>query len=225
MCARFSLFSSGTDLAALFDLDEGFEWEPHYNIAPTEEVPGVLLDREGHRVVRLLRWGLVPHWSKRPGQGAPMINARSESVEEKPAFRDAFARHRCLVPADGFFEWREEGGKKQPYFISRRDGRPLAFAGLWDTWRSQEAKLRSCSILTTDANAAVAELHDRMPVLIEPEYFQEWLDPETPLEALRPLLAPCDDSLLTTHRVTPRMGNPRYKESDSVTPIGQETLF
>lgn len=217
MCARFSLFTGSPQIATLFGLEEPIEWEPSPNIAPTEDAPVIFLDREGHRSFRQMRWGLVPHWADSPS-GPPLINARSEGIEKKPAFRDPFARHRCLIPADGFFEWHSEGRSKQPYFIFRADRRPMALAGIWDRWRNGDQVLRSCAVITTDANAKVAKLHDRMPVLIEPLDFDLWLDPETPAEQLAKLLVPADDEMIELYPVTTRMGNPRYKERDAIEP-------
>ncbi|MBX7135568.1 MAG: SOS response-associated peptidase [Fimbriimonadaceae bacterium] len=219
MCARFSLFTGSPVLEDLFDLEEPVLWEPHYNIAPSEDAPAVLLNKEGHRTFLPLTWGLVPHWAKDPGGGARMINARSETVREKPAFRDAFARRRCLIPADGFFEWRDENGKKAPYFITRLDHRPFAMAGIWDRWKDDSTTLRTCSILTTEPNRKVAELHNRMPVILHERDFDLWLDPEAPVPALESLFVPYEEEQTLLTPVTPRMGNPRYKEPDCVLPV------
>lgn len=227
MCARFSLFTGSPVLMDLFEVENPIDWEPHYNIAPSEDAPAILIDKEGHRVFSPLKWGLVPHWSKDPTGGARMINARSETVREKPAFRDSFAHRRCLIPADGFFEWRDENGKKTPYFITRADHSPFAMAGIWDRWKDETTTLRTCSILTTEPNAKVAELHNRMPVILRAEDFGLWLDPESPLPALESLLIPYDDEDTLLTQVTTRMGNPRYKEPDSVLPevADQGSLF
>lgn len=212
MCARFSLVADGGAIADFFELDQNVEWSPQYNIAPTEQAPAVALDREGTRRFGTFRWGLVPFWAEDAAIGVRMINARAESVADKPAFREPFAHRRCLIPASAFYEWKTEGKVKRPFAIARSDGRLLALAGLWDRWKGPDAVIRSCAILTTEANARVAEIHDRMPVLLEPDDFDEWLDPTSPPQVLARLLVPYDDEALVLRAVDPRMGNPRFKE-------------
>ncbi len=218
-----------------FDLDVRADrqlalFEPRYNVAPTQEVVVVRADPDsGRRTAAMLRWGLLPSWSKGVASGAPMINARSETLSEKPAFRNALRRRRCLVPADGFYEWQQSvggaKGKKQPFYIHRPDGEPFAFAGLWETWRgepsrgepspdpslqgsgnaepSAELTIESCTIVTTSANAALRELHDRMPVILAPGDYGLWLDPkvEDPAQ-LQHLLAPCGEDELLAEAVS-----------------------
>jgi putative SOS response-associated peptidase YedK len=225
MCARFSLFSGSNVITTLFDLDEPADWEPSYNIAPTEDAPVILLNKEGNRVFEAMRWGLVPHWSADSSGGVRMINARSESVAAKPAFQDSFRRRRCLIAVDGFFEWKTTGKIKQPYLFARADRKPFGLAGIWDRWRSDGAELRTCSILTTEANALVAQLHDRMPVILDSTDFHAWLDPTLGAEAAQTFLAPDDDEQMVAFPVTARMGNPRYKEADAVLPDAPMTLF
>ncbi|HRI44407.1 MAG TPA: SOS response-associated peptidase [Fimbriimonadaceae bacterium] len=212
MCARFSLVADGQAIASFFDLDQEIDWEPHYNIAPTEDAPAVALDKDGRRVFGTFRWGLVPFWAKDTSGGPRMINARSETVAEKRAFREPFAHRRCLIAASAFYEWKTEGKTKQPYAIGRRDGRLLALAGIWDRWKQDDLVLRTCAILTTEANAAVAEIHDRMPVILDPEQFDAWLDRSTPLDELTALLTPYDDEAVILRAVDPRVGNPRFKD-------------
>jgi putative SOS response-associated peptidase YedK len=196
MCGRYAI--AGPDPSQLrgrFPVGESVEIRRRWNVAPTDEVLTVTTTREGEPRGELLRWGLVPHWAKDPGMGAKMINARAETVAEKPAFRDAFAGRRCLIVADGFYEWRRrEGGRPQPMWISRADGEPFAFAGLWATWHGpDEQVLRTCSIVTTHANDVLAPIHDRMPVMLAPETEADWLDPAAPRELLRELLRPAPD--------------------------------
>ncbi|MEA2306107.1 MAG: hypothetical protein QOH43_3387 [Solirubrobacteraceae bacterium] len=195
MCGRYAI--AGPDpsqLRARFPVGESVEIRRRWNVAPTDEVLTVTTTREGEPRGELLRWGLVPHWAKDPGMGAKMINARAETVAEKPAFRDAFAGRRCLIVADGFYEWRREGGRPQPMWITRADGEPFAFAGLWATWHGpDEQVLRTCSIVTTRANDALAPIHDRMPVMLAPETEADWLDPAAPPELLHELLRPAPD--------------------------------
>jgi putative SOS response-associated peptidase YedK len=200
MCGRFTLrvplavlmehFELGLDVARQLAL-----FEPRYNIAPTQEILAVrVAPKTGQRQASLLRWGLIPSWCKEPQGGPPMINARGESIAEKPSFRTATRQRRCLIPADGFYEWqksagsassaRPKSGTKQPFLIHYRDNRPFAFAGLWEMWRAKGAApddalvIESCTIVTTSASPALAELHDRMPVILEPNDYALWLDPK-----------------------------------------------
>lgn len=192
-------------------------FEPRYNIAPTQDVLVVRVEPKGsQREAVMLRWGLVPSWSKELQAGAPMINARGETIAEKPSFRTAVRRRRCLIPADGFYEWQKEGGatssknaKKQPFLIHYRDNRPFAFAGLWESWtghvpaKAGAAKcagentgltIESCTIVTTSASPALSSLHDRMPVILEPSDYDLWLDPKVQdPTAVQPLVVPNDD--------------------------------
>jgi putative SOS response-associated peptidase YedK len=207
VCGRFTLASSTDGLVEAFDVPvPTFEWTAHYNIAPSQQAPVVAEDSRGRRM-GLLTWGLAPGWMDEPGPG--FINARSESVHSKPAFRDAFVRRRCLVPADGFYEWRKEGGKKVPHWLHPAAGGVLAFAGLWDSWSRPGAEPRhTFTILTTDANAEVRAVHDRMPVVVAPEARQAWLSHDTDLAALRALLRPAPDGMFAVRRVSTRVNKP-----------------
>lgn len=178
MCGRFALYISLEELADCFDLtDLPAQLAPRYNIAPTQPVGVVRVNPvTGKREWALTLWGLIPSWSKDPTMGARMINARAETVDEKPSFRAAFKRRRCIIPASGFYEWMKKAGGKQPYFITAAHGEPLGFAGLWEGWHGPNGEeIESCTILTTDANEAIAPLHDRMPVILAPEDYDEWL--------------------------------------------------
>ena len=190
MCGRFVVASPPLLLAEHFAVDEvrlDVDADPaasaNYNVAPTDRVPAVACDRDGRRLLGAFQWGLVPSWSADPSGGARMINARAETLAEKPAFREAFARRRCLIPADGFYEWRlTTGGLKQPVFISPSSVSPqpvFAFAGLWEVWRpaADAPPLRTCTIVTTSANARLSSLHDRVPVVLPPSAWSTWLDP------------------------------------------------
>jgi putative SOS response-associated peptidase YedK len=192
-------------------------FEPRYNIAPTQEVLVVREPERGEREAAMLRWGLIPSWSKEVQGGAPMINARGETVAEKPSFRTSLRKRRCLIPADGFYEWQQAPGasardKKQPYYIHRRDGRPFAFAGLWESWTPKDAPdserltLESCTIVTTAANATLAPLHDRMPVILTETDYATWLDPaiQDPA-AVSPLIGPCGEDELVAEPVSTRV--------------------
>jgi len=204
MCGRFSLTLSSEDLLEYFLLSEGYNLEPRYNIAPSQEITAVRLE-EGQRRLVSLHWGLIPFWADDRKIGYRTINARSETAHKSPAFRAAFRSRRCLIPATGFFEWDKLQGSRQPFFIYRTDGKPMTFAGLWEHWEDKEGKelIESCSILTTDAAEPVARLHDRMPVILEPGDFDLWLDPqEQNLEQLRDLMHPTDQGVLSMHPVS-----------------------
>ena len=189
MCGRFALKSPPAKLVERFGLDECADFAPHYNIPPGTDIPVIRQSPEGKRVLHLLRWGLVPHWAKDPSIGNKLSNARGESVAEKPSFRDAFRRRRCLIPADGFYEWKTEGKVKQPYFISLKSGEPLAMGGLWESWRRPDGELlRTACIITTGPNDVMRPIHDRMPVILRAEDWQAWL--EAPVEDIQPLVCP-----------------------------------
>src|SRR3984885_9687951 len=182
MCGRYTLATP--DPAAIrdrFPIGESIEVRQRFNVAPGDDVLAVTTDKEGAPRGDLLRWGLVPSWAKRPDTGLKMINARLETVSERPAYRRAFERFRCLIVADGFYEWQPvTGGPKQPFHITRDDGALFAFAGLWSIWHAPDGStLRTCTILTTAANSAIAQLHDRMPVILARDAEQPWLAPST----------------------------------------------
>ncbi len=224
MCARFSLSAPGSVIASLFELEEIPELQPSYNIAPTDPA-GVVVHEHGENSLLLMRWGLVPSWMREVPK-APTINARSESVLDKPMFRGAFKYRRCVVPASGYFEWREEKGKKQPYFIHYADGEPLAFAGLWELFEDGVHHLLSFAMITTDAGARTCEIHDRMPVILPQDKVDLWLQTKPEDSAkLSALLQPNDDERLTYYPVDPRMSNPRFKEPEAVVPFGTPGLF
>ena len=204
MCGRFVLRAPPAELVTRFGLDECADFGARYNIPPGTDIPVIRQSPEGKRVLHLLRWGLVPHWAKDPSIGAKLNNARGESVAEKPSFRDAFKRRRCLVPANGFYEWKAEGKIKQPYYISPKDGQPMAMGGLWESWKTPDGDiLRTVCIVTVGPNAVMKPIHDRMPVILPPEHWQEWLS--APMEAIQPLVASCSDDLLKTWPVSRRV--------------------
>lgn len=152
------------------------DFEPRYNIAPSTGIPTIIQTPEGRRVLQLMHWGLIPSWAKNESIGDKLINARGESIAEKPSFRAAFKRHRCVIPASGFYEWVQEGKVKQPYYISLKSDQPMAFAGLWETWRTPDgSSLESTCIVTTDANKIMNQIHNRMPVILEPNDWRVWL--------------------------------------------------
>jgi putative SOS response-associated peptidase YedK len=232
VCGRYTLATPGpAELRARFPVGETVEIRPRYNVAPGDDVLAVTTDREGHPRGELLRWGLVPSWANVPDARMKMINARVETVSEKPAFRRPFGRFRCLIVADGFYEWRpaSEAGPKQPFHITRSDGAPFAFAGLWSIWHGEDdAKLRSCAILTTAANSAVAPLHDRMPVILAPDAEAAWLDPSTPRAELSEILTPLRPAETALRPVGLAVNDARYDGPECLAPGGasaQPTLF
>ncbi len=220
MCGRFTLISSVSDLQLRFGFAMEPTWVgPRYNIAPTQQVLAVTND--GTRQGEMMRWGLVPSWAKDIKIGNRMINAVSETAATKPAFRSAFRRRRCLVLADGFFEWRKEGKKRVPLYFTQKSGEPMAFAGLWENWKSAEDEwVRSCTILTTAANSFIEPVHNRMPVILSAETEPLWLDPmtETPTN-LEPLLVPAPPELLEVREVSPVVNNARSEGPDCIAPV------
>lgn len=213
MCGRYSL--AGPDpaqLRARFPLGENVELRQRFNVCPDDEIAAVTTSKEGEPRGELLRWGLVPHWSKGPGTGPKMINARAETITEKPAYRDALKTRRCLIPADGFYEWKaREGRSKLPWHVTRDSGEPFAFAGLWAVWHGQgDETLRTATIITTEANSSLAAIHDRMPVILEgPDQEAAWLDHDLPPEALLDLLRPLPDAKTAKRPVGSAVSNSR----------------
>ncbi|BCX81072.1 hypothetical protein MIT9_P0650 [Methylomarinovum caldicuralii] len=217
MCGRFFLTASGEEIRRTFATVNTIDWQPRYNIAPSQPIPQVRRDAPG-RLAELARWGLIPFWAKDAQIGQRLINARAENLHERPAFRAALRRRRCLIPASGFYEWARSGRRKQPYAVVPRDGRLIAFAGLWEDWRNPETEetVRSCVIITTDANETLKPLHHRMPVVLEPEHWNTWLDPSHP--APQTLLRPCRDTLLRTYPVSTYVNNPHHDDPRCLAP-------
>jgi putative SOS response-associated peptidase YedK len=217
MCGRYTLYHFEEDLDALFRV-VGLAAAPRFNIAPSQQVPIVLQRPDGTREALTARWGLIPHWVKDLGSfKASLFNARAESAADKPSFRDAMRRSRCVMPASGFYEWTSAGGVKQPFHIVRRDGRPMALAGLWSVWNRGDAPLLSCTILTTRPNRVMRPLHDRMPVILAPDELDRWLDPATDdPEHLQDLLDPYDDDALEAYAVSRAVGNPSIDRPDLI---------
>jgi putative SOS response-associated peptidase YedK len=218
VCGRFTLRSSPESITEHFDLDEPPELEPRYNIAPGQTVLALRAEAaRGTRVAERLRWGLVPPWADSAAVGQRMINARAETLSEKPAFRAAFRDRRCLIPADGFYEWRKASGSpKQPYLFERPDGAPFAFAGLFESWREGEKDaVWSCTIVTTEANEVLAGVHARMPVILDARDYRLWLDPENhDLGELQRLLTPCPEAWLTRKTVGSGVNDARRDAPD-----------
>lgn len=216
MCGRYSLSTPGDEIAEVFGLTESLELEPRFNIAPTQPAP-VIRVADGSRVAAMCRWGLIPSWAKDTSIGSRLINARGETVFEKPAYRDSFEHRRCLVVADGFYEWRRLGGHKQPYYFSRSTGEPFAMAGLWDRWRQGDERLETFTVVTTDANREVARVHDRMPVMLSPADWPLWMNPENRGDkAVRRLMRPAADASLATRPVSTFVNSPANDSSHCV---------
>lgn len=223
MCARYTIRCRLAELANQWNvrLGPGMErFVPRYNIAPGQPVPVIADDGQGGLVLRLMRWGLVPHWANDPAIGSKLINARIETAREKPSFRDAFKYRRCVIPADGFYEWVEgAGGKRQPYFIHRQDDVVMAFAGLWDHWQDEHGnEVETCVILTTAANDVVKPLHDRMPMIINPASANAWIASRSPDDAMAAMQPGRDETRLAAHPVHPRMNRPAVEEANCIEP-------
>ena len=219
MCGRYTLASPTERLAEEFGFDgTSVELAPNYNVAPTQGVAAVL-EEGGQRRLEVLRWGLIPPWADDPGIGSRMINARSETAPGKPSFRRAFRERRCLIPADGFYEWQRTNGAKQPYYIHMEDGRPFAFAGLWESWsKGGEGEVRTCTILTTGANALVGEVHDRMPVILAHDAYDVWLDPASERDELTGLLAPYPVDEMEAYPVSRFVNSPSNNDPRCIEP-------
>ena len=217
MCGRFAFYSPSEATAALFGASGSLDWKPRYNIAPTQDIAAIRESAEG-RELTTLRWGLVPFWAKDPAIGNRMINARAETVAEKPAFRAAYRRRRCLVLADGFYEWRKEGAGKTPYLISLASGEPFALAGLWEHWKAKasDETIDSATLITTEANAFMQQLHHRMPVILQPTTAERWLagDEDVLDEVAR------TGPQLRAWPVDRRVNNARNEGEDLIAPAG-----
>ena len=242
MCGRYSLTTPVEAVRRVFDFPERPNLPVRVNIAPSQEVAAVRLgeglgeEGAGARHLVWLRWGLIPSWAKEPGIGNRTINARAETIAEKPAFRAAFRRRRCLIPADGFYEWKTEAGQKQPYRITLKDGGPFAFAGLWERWDGPQGTqgaqgprgprgaqgdgaVESCTIVTTEANQRLRPIHHRMPVILAPEAFGAWLDPATPGAQAQALLRPAPSAWFTAYRVSPKLNSPANDDPALIEPF------
>jgi putative SOS response-associated peptidase YedK len=229
MCGRYALYATPDEVARLFrlSLDEVrrvFDLSPRYNIAPTDAVPGIRCGRDDNREAAVFRWGLIPHWAHSSDFGARTINARAETVADKPTFRDSFRQRRCLIPASGFYEWQKVPGGKQPYFFRMRGDTLFALAGLWDRWGGLKAgasSIESCAVITTSPNTLTRPVHDRMPVIIEPGDFDDWLCPGPLDRALaRQLLGTYPPERMTGYPVSPLVSRPGNEGVDLVEPVG-----
>lgn len=217
MCGRFTLRTSPATVATLFQVDP-LPLQPRYNIAPTQSVPAVRERASGGREMVMMHWGLIPSWADDRKIGNRMINARAETVSNKPAFRSAFRRRRCLVVADGFYEWKKTGGGKQPFYIRMKDDAPFAFAGLWEKWGHDPA-IESCTIITTAANALMEDIHDRMPVILPVDQYHTWLtSTEQRAAQLTRLLQPYPSDLMEAYPIRTIVNNPRNESAECIVP-------
>lgn len=224
MCGRFSLSTDKDDLQSRYGFVDpsGILLKPRYNIAPTQQSPVVTVN-EGTRVLAMMRWGLVPYWAKDASIGYKLINARAETLAQKSSFKKSFREKRCLVLADGFYEWRKTGGKapKIPLRFVLRSREPFAFAGLWDSWQTPEGDtLFTFTIITTEANELMSTIHDRMPVILHQKDEDQWLDPELKdVNKLIPLLAPYPSDLMDCYEVSPRVNSPKNDDPECILPV------
>lgn len=222
MCGRYTLHTSLEQIIDHFHLQQAPEITPRFNIAPSQAVPAVRGDPARRELV-MLRWGLIPSWAKEEKTGYSMINARAETVAAKPAFRGAFRHRRCLIPADGFYEWKlAADNKKQPYYLRRRDGKIFAFAGLWEHWEGERGQcIDSCTIIVTEANEAVRSIHERMPVILDPADYEAWLNPDhRDTSTLAALLKPSPPEEMEAFPVSRRVNRPTNDDSACIMPIG-----
>jgi putative SOS response-associated peptidase YedK len=220
MCGRYVIISSPAAIRALFGYPEQPNFPPRYNIAPTQPVPIVRL-AEGRRSFALVRWGLIPAWAKDPRTFTLLINARGEAVIDKPAFRNAMRRRRCLFPADGFYEWRQEGKVRRPFFVRPRAGGPIAFAGLWEAWMGPNGEeMETAAIVTTKANRALAAIHERMPVIVPPDAFDFWLDGgKVDAETASAIIAPAPEPLLEAYAISPAVNHVTNDSPELLVPL------
>ncbi|MCL4871711.1 MAG: SOS response-associated peptidase [Anaerolineae bacterium] len=223
MCGRFALTASPEQIALAFSLAEMPTLAPRYNIAPSQPVAAVRLNRDiGQRELTHFHWGLIPSWAKDPAIGYKMINARSETAAEKPSFRNALKYRRCLVPVSGFYEWQKVGKGKQPHYIHLAEQPVLAIAGLWEHWQSADgSEIESCTLLTTTPNELMRPLHDRMPVILHPDDYTLWLNPQqTDAAALQPLFRPFPAELMTAYPVSTLVNSPMNDRPECVMRVG-----
>lgn len=209
MCGRFTLKNPERIRISDFDYYNLNNLVPRYNIAPSQEVLTVV-ERASKREGRLVQWGLVPSWSN---EAKGIINARVETIDEKPSFKESFERRRCLIPADGFYEWERNGKISQPYYFQMKNKAPFAFAGIWDRWRSEERSIASCAIITTTANELLAEIHTRMPVILSPESYELWLNEESRATDLKELLVPYPADRMMSHPVSYEVNDPKVDDA------------
>ncbi|MCT7949933.1 SOS response-associated peptidase [Ancylothrix sp. C2] len=221
MCGRYTLTRLAEDVGRIVQASINSNLKPRYNIAPTQPVATILQPKSGkERELRILHWGLIPSWAKDESMSARMINARAETVAEKPSFRSAFKRRRCLVVADGFYEWQTQGKKKQPFYFKLKNGEIFGFAGLWEHWEKDGNVVESCTIITTNANDLMQPIHDRMPVILHPKDYDLWLDPDQEkVDVLQGLLQPYSQEEMTAYPVSTIVNKPANDSPECVEPV------
>jgi putative SOS response-associated peptidase YedK len=222
MCGRFALKTPPRSIQEHFHLPETVNLSPRYNIAPSQAVAAVRhLPGKNIRQLDMLRWGLIPGWAKDMKLGYKMINARSETLAQKPSFRTSFKKRRCLIAADGFYEWKHVGREKQPFYLHLKNGALFAFAGLWESWHGPDGTtVESCTIITTAANKLLREIHARMPVILPPADYETWLQDSTPEQSLLQLLMPYPAEAMAAHRVGSIVNSPKNDVPDCLFPVG-----
>lgn len=218
MCGRFTLKAGPEEIQGAFGTAPPPGYRPRYNIAPSQEVLAITAEEDGRRA-RYLRWGLVPFWARDPAIGNRMINARGETLADKPAYRNAFAHRRCLVLADGFYEWQRRPEGKRPMRVRYRGERPFALAGLWERWGTGAHPLETCTIVTTGPNALMEPIHDRMPVVLDGEGVEQWLRPDAPRDELLALLRPCPPDGLEVYEVSTLVNSPAHDLPECLDPV------
>jgi putative SOS response-associated peptidase YedK len=217
MCGRYNLITDAQAIVDFFDLGNSLEMEPRYNIAPSQSVPAIRI-RDNQRILGMFHWGLIPRWAQEKEIGYRMINARAETLAERPTYRTPFRTQRCLIPATGFYEWKQQG-TRQPYNIRIGEGKLFAFAGLWEQWVHDDEIIDSCTIITTEANKVVQPVHDRMPVILHPRIYQTWLDPgNQSTDDLAGLLRPCPPNWLNMYPVGNIVGNAKNDCPECIEP-------
>ena len=221
MCGRFTLHSQAETIQKQFGVAPGGEYSARYNIAPSQMVPVVRVV-EGERVLVPAKWGLMPHWEKESDKGPHPINARAETAAIRPMFRQAFRNRRILVPADAFYEWRRQESRKQPYLIHMKDGAPFGMGGLLEYWEAPQGDVITFTILTTTANPLMAPIHDRMPVIIHPDHYEAWLDPELKdVSKIHGLIGPFPERLMEAYPISTRVNSPRHDSEDLLKPLSK----
>lgn len=225
MCGRFSLHANPEVIALAFKVGLVPDWKARYNITPSSKIIIVREGVEAGRVATLCKWGLIPGWAKDPAIGNKLANARGETVDEKPSFRNAFKRSRCLIPASGFYEWKTVVGRKQPYYMHPLGAPLFAIAGITERWQGPEGVVETCAIITTGPNGVMSNIHDRMPVILSAEDHDAWLDPRNQsVAALKQLIKPCADSAMTAYAVSTRVNAPKNEDAGLIEPLGRELI-
>ncbi|MEM8780386.1 MAG: SOS response-associated peptidase [Cyanobacteria bacterium P01_G01_bin.49] len=216
MCGRFTLTCDAVRITVFFQLATVPKLRPRYNIAPSQLIATIVQQEQEAKQLRLMKWGLIPGWAKDPKIGHRLINARAETLSEKPSFRSAFKRRRCLIVADGFYEWQQTKTGKQPYYIQFKNQQLFAFAGLWEIWHSEKnEEIESCSIITTKANELIKPIHHRMPVILSPNTYSQWLDPTvTSIDKVQSFLAPYDSADMEVYQVSEKVNRSTYDQPD-----------